>query len=86
MLGGADITGADSSSYNAIETGIYSARITNMLGNCETVSDDIIVNAESAPTVWKSLHIISQRRHMIHLSRSLIIEGEKSILYSFMTE
>src|SRR5690554_1536202 len=37
--------------------------------------------AESAPTVCISLHIISHLRHIIHLSISLIIEGDVSFLY-----
>ena len=33
---------------------------------------------ERAPTVWTSLHMVSQRRHMTHLSMSRSREGEWS--------
>jgi PKD repeat protein len=49
LLNGANITGADSSIFKALGTGQYSARITNTIGNCITVSDEATVNVAGSP-------------------------------------
>ncbi|MFC2080501.1 PKD domain-containing protein, partial [Bacteroidota bacterium] len=56
-LGGADIFGADSCKYTVIETGSYSVRIENSLGNCMSSSDEIsitVASSPSAPTIISS--------------------------------
>ena len=45
-----------------------------------TVAWNPRLTAESAPTVWIVLHMVSQRRHMMHLLGLRTMEGERSIL------
>jgi len=43
-----------------------------------TVDTNSRITPVRTPQVWTSLHIVSQRRHMMHLSMSRMMEGEMS--------
>ena len=43
QIAGVDITGADSSVYIARESGLYTVKVTNPTGSCQTISSQVLV-------------------------------------------
>ncbi|MDA3821213.1 MAG: hypothetical protein PF450_01185, partial [Bacteroidales bacterium] len=50
QLGGANLSGADSSKYIAKSSGDYTIQVSNPLGNCTSVSDTVKIQVNSLPS------------------------------------